>query len=519
VPSPGCNYSVATVRSRMAGSTRRPRVALLGLGYMLLVCAWIVATPPFGAPDEASHYDRAVGLNGGVILGRTVPYGPDPELTPTQRAFINHDTRAVWVPAGFMPSDVLCIGSKPDIRGCDVATPNGNFPPLGYVLPAVAIRVSDNVTTAMWLTRAASALQSTGFLLLAAALLWAQSGWSLVGLLAAVTPMVLFASSIMNTSGVEIASSLAFTAAVLRISRAPAHASPWVWGAFALAGAVAILTGPIGLVFALGDLLLFAALLGPRELGALSRTRGPLVCAAVLGAAAVISLTYSRVAGFSEKFGVSPVGQSLHHGIDQLGPVLKDAVGHFGALTVPLPFPAVALWWLLIAFLVIWALWLSTRRDRLILGAVVVLALAFPVLFWAWIDRYTGFGLQGREVLPPILLIPLVAGELIFRNSPVWADRRWARLTFGGIVAIVAVFQAYAWWISARAAAGAPGTLRFYAHATWSPPLGWAPWIAAALLGTLALLAFAAGEVLGRPPGLESRTAFARRATSAPGRA
>src|SRR2546421_10532868 len=66
-----------------------------------------------------------------------------------------------------------------------------------------------------------------------------------------------------------------------------------------------------------------------------------------------------------------------------------------------------------------------------------------------------------------------------------------------GIVAAIAVVQASAWWYSARAAAGTPGTLRFWRHASWTPPLGWAPWIMATAAGTLALLAFAALEVLG----------------------
>jgi hypothetical protein len=48
-------------------------------------------------------------------------------------------------------------------------------------------------------------------------------------------------------------------------------------------------------------------------------------------------------------------------------------------------------------------------------------------------------------------------------------------------------------WADARATAGASATLRFYAHAVWSPPLGWGPWIAIAAGGVLLLLG-AAGQ-------------------------
>jgi hypothetical protein len=143
-------------------------------------------------PDEASHYLRALTLTHGTILGPKVDYDHDPALTPTQQTFINHGTRAVEVSARFSPEDVGCINGKPELtRSCLEAVPNGNFPPLAYVLPAIALSASRSVTSGLWFTRAASALQSVAFLLLAVAPLWDRSGWSLLGLLAATTPMVL----------------------------------------------------------------------------------------------------------------------------------------------------------------------------------------------------------------------------------------------------------------------------------------------------------------------------------------
>src|SRR5260370_1798781 len=135
------------VQGSKARAINRRTVLLAGLGVTLLLAAWIVARPRFGAPDEASHYDRAVGITNGVILGPNVVYGPDPQLTPTQQAFINHDTTAVDVPARLMPPDVGCINGKPNVTSCLVSTPTGNFPPLGYLLPAVALNPSNNVTT------------------------------------------------------------------------------------------------------------------------------------------------------------------------------------------------------------------------------------------------------------------------------------------------------------------------------------------------------------------------------------
>ena len=131
--------------------------------------------------------------------------------------------------------------------------------------------------------------------------------------------------------------------------------------------------------------------------------------------------------------------------------------------------------------------------------AVTVLSLAFPILFEAWVDRFTGFPLQGREILPALMFIPLTAGEVISRHMSSRTEARSARLALGGLLALVAAFQAYAWWYDARFVAGAPGTIRFYAHAIWRPPMGWLPWVGLAGLGILLLLVFASTEGFGGP--------------------
>jgi predicted membrane protein DUF2142 len=491
--------------------SRAAPVALVGLAFALLLAAWVVATPPFAAPDEASHYLRALNISQGHLLGAKIRY-PNVPLTPAEQAFVNHDTRAVDVPAALTPPNVLCVNGKPDLSGhCVEASPTGDYYPPAYLLPALALKLSSTTGTAMWASRFLSAALCLVFLLLAAALVWGGNGWSLLGLLGAVTPMVLFVSSIINPSGLETAAALAAAAAVLRIARAPARVPGWVWVALGLSGAVTVLAFQAGPAFLLGDMAVGAALLGRSGLREL-RARDPRRLGAVavtLATAVVLWFVYGRVSGASHShFGVHPFLHSLRVGITQLGYVLRDAVGNFGSLTVLLPSAARWIWWLLVLGLVAGALWLGNRRERLIMVGVVVLALAFPVLAYAWVYRYSGFGMQGRQVLPVLMLISLVAGELVYRRLEV-ARRPKARWVLGASVAAVALFQAYAWWYDARDAAGAPGTLRFYAHATWSPPLGWIVWIVVAALGTLALLGcgwLTAGVRRPRAPHLIART-------------
>ena len=221
------------------------------MGLALLLAAWVVATQPWQAPDEASHYQRAMSIANGRILGPKLDYTTAPG-TPTQLRFIDHDTRGVLMPARLSPPNVVCMNGKPDVTGsCLEEDPNGNFPPLVYFLPAAALSVSHDASTAIWLARVViGASLASPFCCSALALLWDGTGWSILGLFAAITPMVLFTSSIMNSSGPQIASCVAFTAAILRITRSPRLTPRWVWVAFVVAGAVTILAGPIGLEFA-----------------------------------------------------------------------------------------------------------------------------------------------------------------------------------------------------------------------------------------------------------------------------
>jgi uncharacterized membrane protein len=475
----------------------RTRLVLVGVGLALLLMAWVVATRPFDAPDEASHYLRALTIANGHLLGPKVPY---PGWgSPTENAWARQGARGVMVSAAMAPPEVACVSGRPDwgTGSCLEATSTGNYHPLPYLLPAVALSVAGTAPTGLWLSRVASALPCVALIILALTLLWSGSAWSVIGLLAAVTPMVLFVSSVVNPNGLEVAASLAFVAAVLRVARAPSEVPRWVWIAVVASGAVTILSWQLGPLFVVADLALLAAIIGR---SGLRRTfgggRAAWAAAVVLAIATVVWLVYGLASGVAHShFGVNPFLGSLHVGVTQLAVVLRDSIGTFGSLTVPLPNAARWIWWILVIALCGIALLVSNKRERLVLGTTVLLVLAFPVVFYAWIYRFSGYGLQGRYLLSLMVLIPLVSGEFCYRHTDQLARVRWTPVAVASAVGVLAVFQAYAWFYDARDAAGAPRIVDFYAHATWQPPLGWIPWIAIVAAGTLSLLTFAAGEL------------------------
>jgi hypothetical protein len=218
----------------------------------------------------------------------------------------------------------------------------------------------------------------------------------------------------------------------------------------------------------------------------------------VLGLA--LWVIYDAVAGSDHAaITFTPVGHSIYLGVTQLGEVLRDGVGHFGAQTIPMPTWSRWVWWLAIVAMIAAALAYGGIRERIVALATLVVALMFAVLSYAWVYRSTGFQLQGREVLGVLTLIPLICGEIVWRGrrshkAPAGAQARLtARVPQLALLGFAA-FQAYAWWVNAHVSAWAQpgitppaGVLSFVHDAHWAPPLGWSLWTVAAGVGVLLL--------------------------------
>ena len=499
VGSSGDPRGISSARSRRVPS-RWGSAGLLGLCFVLLLVAWIAATRPFGSPDEQDHYLRALSIANGQLLGPKVPWVDSRDAA--QQAWASKDSRGVSVPAALSPPGRVCVDGRPDAgrSGCIEATHTGDYHPLPYLLPALALLTASTADTGLWLSRAASALPCAVFILLAVALLWSGSLWSLLGLMAAVSPMVLFVGSVVNPNGLEIAASITLAAGVLRISRSPAQSPPWVWAAIAVSGVTTVLSWQLGPVYAAMDGLLLGGLLGRtgiRELYATHR-RSLAISEAILLASLAAFLAYGLSSGvLHSHIAIGPLLPGLRLGGHQLGVVLREWVGVFGSENVRQPAVAYWAWWLVMLALLAAAVAYGSRRERAVTVVVTLLAIAFPVLFYAWVYRYTGFSLQGRYVIPELALIPLVSGEVIYRSrSRIPPTHR--EPSAAACLAITGGLQLVAWWTAASHAAGNPSKLWFMNHATWSPPLGWWPWTTLAALATIMLLIGAAAQLRAR---------------------
>jgi hypothetical protein len=475
---------------------------LVLFAWALLLVAWVMGNAPFAAPDEADHYVRAIGISEGHLIGT-----PDPSahlgVTPREIAFTAKEARIVSLPRSLDPVPFTCeIGpgerSAACLNSADRDPPPvmrvssvGDYQPLPYLLPALAVRAGSSPPSALRLGRAAEALTAFVLLVVAVFALYdaASPLVSLLGLLLAVTPMALFCAAILSDSATEIAGALAFFSCLLRLGRPPPMRARW-WVLTATSGAIFALSrsaSPTWLVLAL---LIAVAWSGPKQF-ARRWTDGwaPRVTAGVLVLAVALNLVWEGFYGTHLSPDASQLHAGLVAGVHEWWRALPELVGKFGYLEVKLPLIIPIAWFGLVLALLAAAGAVADRRERVLLTIVVAFGLAGPVVFYALIIRPTGGGLQGRHVLPILVAVPLLAGEALYRHQP-RARAVWLRALALAIPPAVALMQMGAWYVNAkRYAVGGSGPEWFLGRAAWAPPAGWWTWLVAMALGAISLAA------------------------------
>jgi hypothetical protein len=471
---------------------------LILAAWGLLLGAWVVTNPPFAAPDETDHFVRAIGLSEGHLIGQADPSARI-GVSPRQIAWTRQAARLVTVPAGLNPlpftcatgsgnRSAVCLNSaQPDRSAVTLATAVGNYQPLPYLLPAAVLRSASSPPGALRLARAAGALTVLALLAVALLALYdvANPVLSVVGLLLAVTPMVLFCASSLNGSGLEIAAGIAFFSCLLRLAR-PGSSRRW-WVATMLTGAVLVLSrsaSPLWLVVGLAVVIAWRDT--KTVVAGFVRRPAAWITAGVFVLAVVLNQAWEAAYGSHVEIDTGAVHAGLVAGAHEWWRALPELVGKFGYINVKLPLILPVVWFALVFGLILIA-YFYDRRARPVLLILTLAAAVAPVVFYALVTRPTGFGLQGRQVLPVLVIPPLLAGEICYRcRNRLSAVAR--RLLLVIVPIAVAVVQAAAWFVNAkRFAVGTGGPSWFLASAKWSPPLGWTLWLVVVLAGASCL--------------------------------
>jgi hypothetical protein len=488
---------------------------LLATAYLALLIAWTMSHPPGAAPDEYGHYLRAVAAGRGDVVPKKRP-GPPTEQERSEPALLwqRRQSRMIFVQGKFSPENFDCIRTAPipswrctdppphPEQRLELRSVQGTYPPYPYVVPGVFTRLGEDAISALLWGRAASTLTAWALLALAAWMVWApdRPSVSLLGLIVAVTPMVIFVGSSLSGSGVETAAGVAFFACLMRLTRSGAAVSQPAWIAAGLSGAVLVVSRDLGIVWLGLGLLIVVALSGFKSLRA-SFDRGSgaaRVAAAALAAAVVAAAVWQAAIQVHPSVDLSRVATNFPAALGNTKEILRQEVGVFGWLDTVMPSEAYLIWGTMVFVLLTLALLSGTWRQRAVLAASTVGAVILPVGV-ELIQREVGFGAQGRHVLPMTVAVPLIAGEVLTRNIQRlrWLRRLLPMFWFGAAAATV---HLVAWYINGkRHMVGLEGPDPFWEKITSVPPLGWFTWGLFAVAGALMIAGSGLWAALKKP--------------------
>ena len=446
---------------------------------------WTLTTPLFGAPDEPAHVIRAAAIARGELTGSTregepdfvryvsvpaifgsptIPFAPDPNLTTVCFAFDRNAT----------PDCLSFSGSNAEKS---VATHVGTYPPLYYGIAGASSLGLASVSGVL-LMRAAT--------MLACAALVAWAYWSarrmpnpraaLLGLVIAVTPMTLFLFGSVNPNALEIAAGIAVWAAggvlALEASSRIDRRLVAVTGVSASVLVLARSLSPLWLALIAVTLAVFAPAGGLRRLA-----RDPMcrIWAAVVGVATVVQLAWIGAFDAVDSLGGEGVdasaSESVRSSLGKSGDNYEQMIGVFGWLDTPAPFLTVVVWTGMLGALIILAMVVRRRRQRIALLGLIGAAALVPVVLETAKAADVGFVWQGRYTMPLAVGVPVLAGLMLASERPGSVSLDRTRLYLGAMAALFAAHLAAFVQHLRRNMVGYDGPIQFWSDPDWSPLL------------------------------------------------
>ena len=358
----------------------------------------------------------------------------------------------------------------------------------------------------LYLMRALTALVCAALLASAFASAQRLGRWAVIGVFAALTPMVLYLGGVINPNGIEIASAIVVWISAAALARANAI-DERLLARTAIAYAICVntraLSLPLASIAVVVPILFLAGRERWRAIAALRRFR---LWVGVAAVGIVFELGWSLYEGVKDDL-LPKVSFTFFDGLRLTWTVFVEAIATFGWTDVRIPGLAV-LWLVVFVVLVALALSYATLREGTVLVGLIVAAVVLPIfvrmlqlprLHAVWLGRYG---------LPLSSGVPILAGVLIATRLT-----RPTRVTQIGSVVLpagLAVGQVVAFWVTARRyGVGASGRVLYFVDPIWSPPLSSVlPVVAFAIaVGALAYRSSTAGPP--RPPPAEHPAAEA----------
>ena len=460
----------------------RPLISLT-LAFFLVIGVWSQLTPLFAAPDEPAGYIRGAALVRGKFVGT--------DIAASQ-------TTAYWstyvdIPQQFGVAQLVpwCFVGKPDTPACsqpletltpveEPRTDMGRYPPVGYLASGLGSLVGAT-DFSVRLGRLFNAAVCA-FLLALGCVNISSNRRSIIVVLAAVTPGVIFFSSVISSSAIEISAAICFWCSITTLLSST-KISLLTFSSVAISASLLILARPIGVVnLAIIVGISLIAQHNLRESLARIISSWRIILATIISLL-VMALWYLRIYShhLGERVVIDPSNPTFRQIVEQsmsdISNKVAESIGNFGWLDTPTP--TFVVWFFVALFAVIIAQnW--NQVPKATRYAVVCLALLIPFLM-IFINRNTQnllrtYGVQGRYLTPLIAGIPIVIGAM-------WAPQRkglkiviscWSMAIF---MTAINVIRRYSVGIKPQ------NFFEMFSNPVWQPPLG--------VLGTMLALAAA----------------------------
>ncbi|WP_170286103.1 DUF2142 domain-containing protein [Nocardioides rubriscoriae] len=404
------------------------------VGLLLLQSAWVLAVPPFAASDEFDHVYRATSVARGHLLSETAASDGRGGLVVVPRDVVAAAAAECSSLAYTGPDNCRSAGSagQDDVY---VGSGASTYNPVFYGVLGTIARPFHG-TTVLYVMRIVGAVLCTAFLGFAA---WAlpRSPWHRLALVVALSPVLVFSTTVAAPNGIEMAAGVALWAALLRLADddPPPRPGLLVWGA-TLATCVLLTVRLLGPLFVL--LILGTMALHPRA-GSIARRlvadrRRVVSVVSVTAAAAAASLWWIIEAGQTDA--------STERGPGSGDLRLLDPVVWAAQTIAAFPFrdqPGPAVVYVVVATLVVTlgvgALVTGTARDRALLVAVGAVVLLGPLVLTLLTRDSQGVIWQGRYGLPYAVGMVLLCGAVLAR-AQAWHLGRAAVAAAGLALAI-----------------------------------------------------------------------------------
>jgi Predicted membrane protein (DUF2142) len=452
----------------------------------LLSGLWSLANPPFAGPDEPAHVIRAHAIDRGELTGRT------PSRRLLARLGGDRSNLVVRAPEVYVATGIECFAFDRNVtaeclRGessrdeTDALTSAARHPPAYYAAVGVVSFVSPPGSGTVYLMRLLTGAITGAFVATAVTALrrTAGSGFVAIGLLFAITPMVLFVSGIVNPNAPEIAAALALWVCGLQLVCMSGKAvDKRLVTAVGISGCTLALSRQLAPLWLGLIALTIFGFANRASLRNLVRSGWARLWAALITACAVAQLGWVYVVKplDTSHFGRHrinvPTSEVVRWTLGAGFGRYREIVGVFGWLDTPAPMLTHLLWTAGVGFLIILAVTWSRRRHVALLLGLIVATIVVPVILESiGVPDVGSLFWQGRYTLPLALGIPVLSAMAIA------STRRGRQLTLTprlvlavGVAVSTAQVLAFAQNLR-RYTVGYDGPIPYWRNPRWSPPL------------------------------------------------